>query len=58
MRRRQFTLKNTAAALLYVSQLLMAGYRFEVVPFTGHVDVLTPFELAPDDFPRVEWLKR
>lgn len=57
MRKRTFALLNTITALKYIAVLLDNGIRFEVIPIVDRVDIITPFELAPSDFPNPEWLK-
>lgn len=57
MRNRRFTLLNSIAALKYITHLLANGIRFEVVPMSDGVDIITPFALAAADFPADEWLK-
>lgn len=58
MRRRTFALADSAHALLYITQLLGHGISFTVEPRADRVDITTPFELEPADFPDARWLKQ
>jgi hypothetical protein len=49
-------MKDAAAALRFMAQLLYSGIAFSVEPKTDRVNVTTPFELSPLDFPHEEGL--
>jgi hypothetical protein len=57
VRNRRFRLRHEWA-LPYVAYLMSQGISLSVECATGHVDVITPFELAPQDFPDAKWLKQ
>jgi hypothetical protein len=48
---RRFRFSDPLRALNYISFLLDQGITFQVFPNVNHVDVQTPWELAPQDFP-------
>jgi hypothetical protein len=56
MRNRRFRLRHEWA-LPYVAYLMSQGISFSVACSTSAIDVTTPFELAPSDFPDAKWLK-
>lgn len=51
MRSRRFRFAGPERALVYISFLCSQGISFQVFCNANHVDVQTPFELAPGDFP-------
>jgi hypothetical protein len=56
MRNRRFSFAASAPAHLYITHLLTNGYTFTVIPLVDRVDIITPFDLAPGDFPEPEGL--
>jgi hypothetical protein len=48
---RRFRFADPLRALNYISFLLDQGITFQVFPNVNHVDVQTPWDLAPQDFP-------
>ncbi len=56
MRNRRFSFEASAPAHVYITHLLTNGYTFTVIPLVNRVDVITPFNLAPGDWPEPQGL--
>jgi len=57
MRSRRFRFAGFDHAHEYVTHLLENGINFQVFCNVNWIDVQTPFELAPQDFPTAAHLK-
>lgn len=58
MKYRVFALDSTQVAQQYISFLLLEAVTFTVTPKVDRIEVTTPVDIKPHQFPKKEWLKQ